>query len=403
MIGRTQHDRQGVPVARDVVRLRCQGHAAIRATHANTLEFTPDADITARATCVLGVGATVVGPAPGIAGPVRITITAAGRSVRVAAIANSAWQPGTNAVVRRGGDRLANTLATDADLGSADLPREFAAVLADDTVTIDVLVEPVDEDRPTLVLYRAGDGADRRLAVEIAAADAVVAHDPLSAKAIAANGGTTANTARATEAITDGGRLLAVSTSDGYGSVVAQLLAAPERPAVEVLGVPPELAVAAVSPTSAPTLVATEAKRSDLARLFPVARHTNLVLLAKAADLPKILDDAGQAMGTRTAALARAGGASSAERPWWGELGDAVRHLESASPNVEFLCCVNAVEQPGETTPDLDHARLIDALLAESVSPKTLATALAAQPGWSRRLAYDFVLARAENVSRAPK
>ncbi len=366
----------------ELLRLRCRGHREVRATHAKTLEFTADADITGRATCVLGVGSTPVGEPPrAIAGPVRITVSAGGESATVRALANSLWRPGGAAVVRRSGERLPGTMATDADLSSADLPRALVAALTDPDAVVDVLVSRDDRAEARLVRYRLGAEPDDRLAAELAAADVVLTEDSAALRAVVATTGGKPLAGNASETLDAGGRVLVVSSADGTGEAVRALLAM--APAVEVLGVPPELAVAGVSPRGGPVLLATGLGRREVVRLATAHRSSIVVFRCAGSELGKHFDDLARAVGSTHAAV------GAGERPVWGPLARVREHPGSGW----VLCAVDPVEgAPAEDVPDLTPAALLAALLAQGVSAKTLAQALAEQPGWSRKRAYDAVL-----------
>ncbi|GAA3372921.1 hypothetical protein GCM10020367_30820 [Streptomyces sannanensis] len=376
--------------SRELLRLQCRGHRDIRASHSKTLEFITSADITGRATCVVGVATTVQEPSPkGLAGPLRITLTIGGHSVTVRALGNSAWRPGSSAVVRVSSQRLPNTLATDADLAAADLPRELLHSLRHQDSVIDVLVESDREPAEgRLVLYRAGQGDENRLAAEIAAAETVIAQDVAAGRVLSSHGVAADPWAAAPGTVERGGRVLAVSTMETHNPVVGQLLAG-IRPAVEVIGLPDELAVAAVSPCSGPVLLASAEGRRRIAGVLAAHRSFRVVFRTPAADLPKILEEAKRTLGIETAALAAV---SMAERPWWGPVLEAESQLPTTG---DVLCCVDPPQGAQADTadyPGIDHATLVRALLAQSVSHKTLALALAQLPTWSRKRAYDFVL-----------
>ncbi|GLZ37804.1 DUF371 domain-containing protein [Actinokineospora sp. NBRC 105648] len=365
-------------MATELLRLRCRGHRDIRATHAKTLEFSADDAITGRATCVIGVDTAVVGAPPvGLAGWLRITVTAGGVSATVRALANSRWRPGGSGVVRRSGLRLPNTLATDADLAAADLPRELVAAMADPDAAVEVLITRDDRDEDRLIRYRAGQDHDDRLAAECAAADVVLAEDS-AARAIATAHGAVLGSR---EDLT--GRVLTVSTVDGTSSAVRALLAT--RPAVEALNLPSELAVAAAAPHAAPLLIATGLPRKDVQRLATTHAASRVVFDCPAGELPRRLSELARAVGTSSASVLRVGD----ERPVWGPLTDIAETVSSG----DVLCALDPVQSSADSSaPEVAPSALLSALLAQEVSATTLVRALAEQPGWSRKQAYDFVL-----------
>ncbi len=149
--------------ARLLARVVARGHPAIRATHDATLELAEATDITERATCVIGVGATVVeGGLGGLVGPVRATLTVDGDPVPVfdvVATANPTWHPGDGLVLRRSTARGHDTIATESPVGARDLPRTVAARLRDPAtaLTLELRVASGRADgRPLVVLV--GDG-----------------------------------------------------------------------------------------------------------------------------------------------------------------------------------------------------------------------------------------------------
>jgi hypothetical protein len=375
-------------VPAELLRLRCRGHPAIRATHAKTLEFTADADISRRATCVVGVGATVVGtPPPRLAGPVRITISVGEHSAVVRALANSRWRAGGGAVVRRSSERLPNTLATDADRASAELPRPLIAALTDPTAAVEIIVAQDTRTDQRLVRYRAGPGRDDRLAAECLAGDAIVAEDAAARSLLAAYGAACVSGEHAVDVLAMGGRVLAVSTSDMTikTAPVRRMLAA--RPAVEVLGVSPELAVAAASPHSGPVVVATAAARADVVHLAAAHRSSTVVFRCPARELSKRITGVARAVGTRDVAVLPAG--SAVEQPVWGPVGTAGELIRSG----DVLCALDPLAGfPPPHPVGLAAPALLAALLTHDVPSKMIIRALADQPGWSHQRAYDYVL-----------
>ncbi|GAA4618644.1 DUF371 domain-containing protein [Saccharopolyspora hordei] len=365
-----------------LLRMVCRGHANIRATHGKTLEFAVDPDITPRATCVVGVSAEVRQlDAPGIAGPVRITLTAGGRSATVRAVANSAWRPGATAVVRRSSERLPGTLATDADLAASELPRDLLDRLQDPGTEVEVTVERDREAPGGLVLFHAREGDAPRLAAEVAAADHVVVEDqPARALLGAARAldARKADRARLRAALEQGERVLVVTAVAARSDVVPDLLAA-DVP-LDVLGLPAQLAVTAMTSTRTPVVLVDDTSRRGITAAL--RRHANAAVVFRcgADQLGKLL---GEVEGERAVATV-AVGTSAAERP---RLGTAARLPASG----EVFCCVAPVGGAGADT-EVDAAGLVRALLDEGVPQKTISRALMASAGWSRRQAYEIVL-----------
>ncbi|MER7012063.1 DUF371 domain-containing protein [Saccharopolyspora sp. NPDC000359] len=362
-----------------LLRMVCRGHADIRATHGKTLEFAVDAEITQRATCVVGVAAEVRElAAPGIAGPVRITISAGERSATARAVANSLWRPGSTAVVRRSSERLLNTLATDADLAASTLPRELLDVLREPGAEVDITVERDLDVAGGLVLFHAREGDAPRLAAEVACADHVVVEDQ-SARALVDSGrpvvdARKADLGRLGAALEQGERVLVVSAISARSDVVAGLLGGAEVP-FEVLGLPPQLAVAATTSTRSPVVLVDDTGRRGIVRA--VRRHANAAVVFRSASdqLPGILAEAAGERAVTTLVTS--------ERPRRGASG--------LPAGIDVFCCVAPAGDAGADT-EVDANGLIRALLAQGVSQKTISRALIDSAGWSRRQAYEVVL-----------
>jgi hypothetical protein len=363
---------------REALRFTARGHQAVRATHHKTLEFTAESSITERATCVLGVAAAL--PARPVAGPLRFTITAGSSSVTGTATGNSAWRPGTSAVFRRSPERLPDTLATDCSLVSSAIPRELARELADPATTVTVVLEPGEEpEHGRLIRLHLAGAEDSRLAAELEAADLVLAADPAARRWLLRAGVRPGRPAEAETVLANRGRVLSVST-------VAQP-AAPElfraAPVVEVIGVPIELAVCLAVSDPAPVLLALDAGPRELAGLAAGSPSAAVIFRCAGEDLAATVDRL-----DRPAAQLVVARSADPERPF------ILDRSATVAVAGELVCRLGA-DARAMAAP-LDPARFVRSLLTASVTPRTVALALAELPGWSRRSAYDFVLAQTD-------
>ena len=350
-----------------VVRLVGRGHSGIRATHSKTLEFTADSEITARATCIVAVGAE----APDgrhLAGPLRITMTAGRESFTFEALANPSWPPGGAAVIRRSGLRLPGTLATEATAAASDLPRPLVASLQDPDTIVTALIEPI-RGRPTAVLLALDPAGppDPRLAAELAAADVIAAEDEVAARLVG-------------ERVTHGpvavdGRVLVIACQDLPGATVVDALRHVE---VDTVGLPAPLAAAAASPSRGPIVIAPEgADLRDIVRSTPAG--SRLVVRVPADQVAGALSLAADVRGSPGAvALGEHG------RPRRVEAGAS---LPGRDP---VHLCFDAASESSALDPAVRAA--VTGLLADGASTKTTANALATLTGWERRRAYDAVL-----------
>ncbi|WP_375497861.1 DUF371 domain-containing protein [uncultured Jatrophihabitans sp.] len=341
-----------------------RGHPAIRATHAKTLELSPDPDITARATCVIAVGTDAEPLAP-MAGRVRIRISAGDARFSLDADANSSWDPAGPVVIRRSPLRRPGTFATGATASSADLPRELVRALQDPDALVTVDVVAIADDRPTVVLAYVDPAVaslPSPLMAERERADTVIAQDAAARALAEPRAG-------------DGPRRLVIATADlprpplGWTS------------AVEVVGLPARLAVAAASPSRGPLVLADPAAEIRTAlRDTPAAAR--LVLVVPAAGLADALDQARLIRGNAAGMVAQ-------------EYVHPVRTEGGAVPELPSSADVAVCFDAGGPDDALDPAvrAAVDALVADGVATRTAAKALAALTGWDRRRAYDAVVA----------
>jgi hypothetical protein len=350
------------------VRIAGHGHPAIRATHDKTLEISPDPEISERATCVVAVdGGGADAP---MAGDVRITIRAGGESFSFAARANSSWEPGGTAIVRRSGVRLPGTFATNATAAARDLPRSLVAALRAPGARIEVDIEPVP-GRRAVVLYALDPrrANDPRLGAELAAADQVVPEDEEAARAVGRRISDRTGPVH--------GRVLVVATRDLPGASVARQLADVD---VETVGLPPALAAAAASPARAPVLIApADTDPRDVLRDAPAA--VRLVLAVPGDRVAALLRLAHDLRGCPGAVLAQ---------PYSDPLRVDADNVPSMGGSPVHICLDPAPES-GSLDPRVHAA--IATLLTDGVPTKTAAAALAALSGWDRRRAYESVLA----------
>lgn len=300
--------------------LRGRGHPAVRASHAKTLELTPEADLGLGGTCVVGV-ATITSGGP-IAGALDGELTVAGMTVTFTALGNPGWDPTGAAVVRRSAVRKPDTVATHATVSAADLSADVVAALRDPLNEVTLRLRHAIPQPTQLVLAPMGN-ADP---AEWAAADLVTV----------------------TPAPTILGRVLVI------GSISAAALEAAPQP-IEVVGVEGAQAVAAASPYGADAV---------LAPSLPDDRDQAVVLRVGVADVEKTLRNA-QRKGRRTGAIA-------GRLPWvhWGQL-DTLP--VPTGVRTVWICL--------DPAPHIDVDERIASLRAEGLSVKQIAKQLSAELG----------------------
>jgi hypothetical protein len=347
------------------VRFVGRGHPNIRATHEKTFELTPDTEVSERATCVIAVDVRSDGGGP-CAGPVELTVRVGDHTHRVRAGASSSWQPGSTAVVRRSPMQLPGTFATSADTSAAELPRALVSALQSHDTVVEVEVAPAPPTRRTVVLCSADPSrpADARLRAELATADRIVAEDT-EARAIASprNGA--------------GSRTLVVATRELPGASVLAELGNPKTD-VETIGMPPQLAAAAACPSRAAVVIAADQPVKAL-RTAP-ATHRVLAPCAPH-ELPDFLETAGELRPGSLVTIAQL-------------YAPPIRVCDGAVPQLpaedRTYCCVAPAASSRAIDPSVHAA--VRALLADGVSTRTAARALAELAHLTRRDAYDTVL-----------
>ncbi len=141
------------------VRITAAGHPAVTGRHGKTLELTAGADITARATCVLGVAA---GPLPGdlprLRGRVRLELTAGGETSTVEGQVNPHYAAAERLVVRRSDALDRDTFLVNASAAAADLAPGLLAALRDPATRLQVTATELGEPDPVLLVLRADPG-----------------------------------------------------------------------------------------------------------------------------------------------------------------------------------------------------------------------------------------------------
>jgi len=410
-----------------------RGHPNVTATHDKTLELTRDADITRRATCVVGVAsAHDDGALRNLRGRVEIALECDGQRDELTATISPFFLGDPSLVVRRGPGLRARTFAFDASKTAADLDRALVARIAaaehDVRVTIRVLDPQATSGALFVVSLPIGNDADvspRALEV-LERVDLVLAEDTRRLRALEQRVGRQA--ARATsyhdhneaervdgvlEQLRRGARVALVSDagtplfSDPGYVVVSRAVAE----GIAVSPVPgPSAALAVLAACGLPIdrfvfagfLPRRSAQRrqavTELTALGAtvVCYESAVRLAATLADIAAVRPDWEVCVGrevTKVFEEFRRGTAHELARAYASEkpLGECT--LVIAPPRGAR----DAAEAPGSTD-DVDA--LLRALLAQGVPASTLAQALRAIPGVGRNQAYARVLALGAETPR---
>jgi 16S rRNA (cytidine1402-2'-O)-methyltransferase len=415
------------------VTFRCHGHPHISGSHTKTVELTRDADVTGRATCVLGVRSEHDDRELGrLHGDVEVTLDSAGvRDTFTATM--SAFFLGDDALVfRRGPGLRGRTLAYDATKSAADVDRELVRVVSDPRAELQVTIRELGtgDRRGALFVVSVPIGNDDDLSPRarrvLEAVDLVLAEDTRRFRDLTQRTGLRVD-----------GRVLSYhdhNEVERAGEVLGQIARGARAALVSDAGTPlcsdPGYVVVsgaveagfAVTPVPGPSSLLAVLSASGLA----VDRFTYAGFLprrssARQAELGRLIErgdafvvhEAPRRVGGLLADLAAVG-------PEWevcigrevtkvfeefrrGAAGDLVAAISVADDaRGEFTMVVappagsRAETSETDAVADEQLDRLVRALLGQGVTPKTLAKSLSELPGMSHKQAYARVLAIAK-------
>lgn len=410
----------------------CRGHAAIAGTHAKTIEFTRDTDVTRRATCVLGVASEHDdGALRALRGDVEVTLECADHRDTFTATMTPFFLGDDNLVFRRGPALRGRTVAYDASKGAAEIDRSLVHALTDRGAQLFVTVRELGrgDTRGALFVVAVPIGNDEDLSPRarrvLDTADVVLAEDTRRFRDLATRTGLrptervesyhehneTTRVDRALAALATGARVALVSDagtplcSDPGYVVVERAVDA----GFDVSPIPgPSSLLAVLSASGLPVDRFTyagflarrpAARQSELRDL--VEQRTTFVCHEAPHRVDALIDDLAVVCPDWNVCVGREVTKVFEEfaRGTAAELASQRTHDE---PRGEFTLVV----APPPAAPDADErddtlARLdpvARALLADGVTAKTVAHALAALPGVSRKDAYARVLTLQEDA-----
>jgi 16S rRNA (cytidine1402-2'-O)-methyltransferase len=171
----------------------CCGHPNVTATHNKTLEFTRDADISRRATCVVGVSSDHDDRALlGLRGKVEVTLECDGARDEFTATISPFFLGDDSLVFRRNEGLRADTAAYDATKTAATIDRELVTRLASADARLNVTIRELGGEPATGALFVVSlpigndDDIGPRAIKVLERADLVLAEDTRRLRALAA-------------------------------------------------------------------------------------------------------------------------------------------------------------------------------------------------------------------------
>jgi 16S rRNA (cytidine1402-2'-O)-methyltransferase len=170
----------------------CRGHPNVTATHDKTVEITRDADISRRATCVIGVASAHDDLALlALRGEVEVTLECGGVRDSFVAAVSPFFLGDSSLVFRRGAGLRGRTIAFDATKTAATLDRELVGRLRSSESELRVTISAVESEPVIGALFVVSlpignDGDVGRRAVEVLErVDLVLAEDTRRLRALA--------------------------------------------------------------------------------------------------------------------------------------------------------------------------------------------------------------------------
>jgi 16S rRNA (cytidine1402-2'-O)-methyltransferase len=405
----------------------CRGHPNVTATHAKTLEFTRDPEISRRATCVLGVSSSHDDRAlTALRGEVEVVLECDGARDAFTATISPFFLGDSSLVFRRGAGLRGRTIAFDASKTAATIDRDLVTRLQSSdrelTVTINAVgSEPVVGALFVVSLPIGNDADIGRRAVEVLeGVDLVLAEDTRRLRALGQRVGI--DVGRATsyhdhneservegvlERLRDGARVALVSDAgtplfSDPGYVVVSRAVAAGIPVCPVPGPSAALAALAASGMPIDRFVfggflprRSAARRQAMQQLS--APGFAVVLYEAAPRLAETLADIAAVCPGWSACLAREV-TKTFEEFRYGTAAELA--TEIASEKVLGECTLVVAppvaaesDAPPTTATDNQLDDLLRSLLAQGVPASTVAQALRVIPGIGRNQAYERVLA----------
>jgi 16S rRNA (cytidine1402-2'-O)-methyltransferase len=411
------------------VTFRCRGHRAIAGTHDKTLELTADPEISRRATCVLGVDSNHPdGPLLDLRGEIEVTLQCCQYEDAFRATSTPFFVGDRSLIFRRGVPLRGRTFAHDSTKSAADIDRKLVHALADPAAELQVTIRATGKRIGPGVLFVVAvpigndDDLSPRARRVLEGADVVLAEDTRRLRDLASRTGIHVRgsvvsyhdhneAARSTDALArleEGARVALVSDagtplfSDPGYAVVRRAAEA----GLAVMPVPgPSSLLAVLSAAGLPidrfSYVGflprrSAARQADLQRLcergetfvLHEAPHRVRELLA---DLAVVSPDWQVCVGREVTKVF--------EEFRRGTAATLAATAVAEEPRGEFTIVVApppGLERVATAVSEEQVDRLVRALMAEDVTTRTIANALAALPGMSRKTAYARVLAIAD-------
>ncbi len=406
------------------IRFRCWGHQNLRATHGKTLEFTREAEISRRGTCIVGVAATFEPQeAARLRGTLTVKLLLGEDADQFQAVANPFMAASESLVFRRSGERFGNTFASESEKSARDLDRRLAAKLVDPLAEMEVCLEESSGSTvPGALMLLAESPRENPSA---AAQGFLKATDILATPATKAPLSLVRSLGSPAEHLpcrrpSDGSRLLRRLAS-GKRIILTVRVEDLERgsPTLEVIRSAGEEGIPLTCIGAAPRwlralalsglpgvpfalreeVLASGSWRQDLAS--PALGRGSLILPCSGTDLPARLSAAAEAGRSKVFVVRDPG--DRREETWWGDPAHLCETLRNQrwTPTPWFLV-VGPQENLGGAEEVGVSRDFLHRLLEAGVSLKTIAHATQADFGGSYRKAYKFLLDLQKTASEIP-
>ncbi len=406
------------------------GHPAIRGTHTKTIEVVEEADLSARGTCIIGVGAEVDPLAiQGLRGSVEFRFRVGDIAEHVRGLVHPGWTLAEPLIWRTWSQPQGRSLAFAVDKGAAQFSRDLIGALQDPASVLWVEArrqpDPLAPPGGLLSLVGLPVGHDRDLAPRavdtLLAADLILAEDTRTLKPLLAHIGARApmmshhdhNEGARTEALVarlvTGARVALVSDAGmpGIADPGYPLVRAARAAGVMVTAIPgPVAAILGLVISGLPTdrfrflgFPPRAAARRRAWLTQALAAQGTAIAYETAVRLPDLLTEVSTLAPDRLVVVAK-DLTKTHERVDTGTA-SAVLEALTADDALRGEMVVLLAGAPEDTTSPTDDAPSLDgllrALVAEGVPTKALAKAFASTTGLPRKHWFDRALALKED------
>jgi hypothetical protein len=132
--------------------LQAHGHPLLRATHGKSIEITSHPEITTRATCIIGVRATLHAQLRMLRGRVKVVLSSGDAVAEIVGQVNPSYDSDSRLVIRRSGVADHDTFLVHADTTADELPRKLVNALRNGDAVLHVEILELQQPPPVAIV-----------------------------------------------------------------------------------------------------------------------------------------------------------------------------------------------------------------------------------------------------------